>query len=120
MKLTSREVLIFIMVTLAVLLGGLLLFGLLWGFGGMIGGYRSGMMRPGMMGGMGLFWLLLLCLLPLPLLLLLAGAIWRVASRGGSQPAPPGMTCPHCGRAVQPDWRVCPYCSEPLKGEGNQ
>ena len=120
MKLTSREVLIFILVALAVLLGGLLLFGLLWGFGGMMGGYRSGMMRPGMMGGMGLFWLLLLCLLTLPLILILAGAVWLVASRGESRSAQPGVSCPHCGRAVQPDWQVCSYCGEPLKWEGGQ
>ena len=116
MKFTSREAAIFILVALAVLLGGLLLFGLVWGFGGMMG---PGMMGPGMRGGMGLFWLLLLCLLPLLLFLILAGVIGLVASRGESRTAQPGGRCPNCGRAVQPDWQVCPYCGEPLKGKGS-
>ena len=116
MKLTSREALIFVLAALAVLLFGLLLFGLLWGFGGMMG---PGMMRPGMMGGMGLFWLLLLCLVLLPLILILAGAVWLVASRGGGRSVVQAMSCPRCGRAVQPDWRVCPYCGETLKKEGS-
>jgi hypothetical protein len=116
MKFTSREAVIFILVALAVLLGGLLLFGLLWGLGGMMGP----MMGPGMMGGMGLLWLLLLCLLPLLLILILAGVIWLVASRGESRSVQPGGSCPNCGRAVQPDWQLCPYCGEPLKGKGGQ
>jgi hypothetical protein len=117
MKLTSREMLIFVLVALAVMLGGLLLIGLLWGFGGMIG---PGMMGPGMMGGMGLFWLLLLCLLLLPLLLILAVAIWLVVSKDESRSPQQAMSCPQCGRAVQPDWRVCPNCGKQLKGESGQ
>jgi hypothetical protein len=87
--MNRREIMVFGLVVLLVLLGGLLFLGLIWvfsGFGfGMMGGYRSGMMGPGMMGGNGLIGSLLLCLAPLVLLavLLLAGAvIWLVFRQG--------------------------------------
>ena len=25
------------------------------------------------------------------------------------------LTCPYCGREVQPEWNYCPYCGHPLK-----
>ncbi len=28
-------------------------------------------------------------------------------------------SCPHCGRAVEPAWRTCPWCDEPLRGRQN-
>ena len=27
-----------------------------------------------------------------------------------------GLSCPHCGRAVEPLWLTCPWCEEPLRG----
>lgn len=33
------------------------------------------------------------------------------------QPASLVRHCDHCGKKVAPDWQVCPYCGEPLKGE---
>lgn len=117
MKLTSIEALVVILVALAVLLGGLLLFGLLWGYGGMMGPW---MMAPGRMGGPGLLWLLLFCLPLLLLILILAGAVWLIASRSKSSSARREVSCPRCGRAVQAGWQVCPYCGEPLRRESSQ
>jgi mono/diheme cytochrome c family protein len=78
MNVTGREIVVFGLVVLAVLLGGLLLLSLFWGLGGMgFGMMRPGMMGPGMMGGFGIFWGLLACLMPLGLIaLLVLGAIW--------------------------------------------
>lgn len=33
------------------------------------------------------------------------------------QPASLARHCDHCGKVIAPDWQVCPYCGEPLKGE---
>jgi hypothetical protein len=41
-----------------------------------------------------------------------------VASRDGDRPAPPPRRppdeCPSCGRRVEPGWRSCPWCEQPL------
>jgi hypothetical protein len=82
--MNRREIMVFGLVALLVLVGGLLFLGLIWVFGG-FGMMRPGMMGPGMMGGYGLIGSLVLCLAPLVLLavLLLAGAvIWLVFRQG--------------------------------------
>ncbi|MFQ5855044.1 MAG: zinc-ribbon domain-containing protein [Anaerolineae bacterium] len=118
MDITAREVVVFGLVVLAVLLGGLLLLGLFWGLGGMgFGMMGPGMMGPGMMGGFGAFWWLLACLIPLGLIaLLVLGAVWLLSTARGIQG--PDMTsqgtCPNCGRPGQADWQVCPHCGTPL------
>jgi hypothetical protein len=89
------------------------------------------MMGPGMMGnwGFGLVgWLFMLLGLILPLAflaLLILGAAWvfRQVSQSqgpvaGPPPAPLGRTCAHCGRSVQADWQVCPYCGQALTSGG--
>jgi len=120
MNLTGREILVFVLVVFAVLVGGLLLLGLFWGFSGMGLGMMGPMMGSGMMGGFGIFWWLLACLIPLGLIALLAGgAIWLLVSASGSQRdiQPLEQHCPNCNRSVQSDWQICPYCGTPLRGE---
>ncbi|NLE44117.1 MAG: zinc ribbon domain-containing protein [Chloroflexi bacterium] len=45
--------------------------------------------------------------------LLVMAAIWLGRPRGSSESGPRSH-CPECGRAVRPDWRVCPYCASDL------
>lgn len=117
MNVTGRELLVFGLVVLIVLLGGLWFLGWFGGFGSM----GPGMMGPGMMGGFGWFSWLLACLIPLGLItLLVVGAIWLVMTfsrrpRGTSPP--PDQYCPNCNRPVQADWQVCPYCGTSLRQE---
>jgi hypothetical protein len=103
-----------------------------------LGGGTPFMMRPRfqspysnmpMMRGFGLLGLVgfgLSLLIPLGLIaLLVIGLVW-LFNRGrtpmamatpGPTPVPPptpGRTCPNCGRPVQSDWSVCPYCGQKL------
>ena len=65
-------------------------------------------------------WVFLLGRLLLPLalivLLILAGF---VIGRGLSGPRAPvaATTCHNCGRPVQADWNICPYCGAKLKSD---
>lgn len=107
------------LVLVLVLIPGIFMFG--HGFGGMMGGY--GMMGRGFgftspMGwlGMGLF-----TLIPLGFLVLLAlGGVWVISSltkSGNPNPSVPGVAskaCSSCGKSVQTDWKVCPYCGNSL------
>ncbi|NOZ26695.1 MAG: zinc ribbon domain-containing protein [Chloroflexi bacterium] len=87
---------------------------------GMMGGW-DGSAR----GGWGVWgWILPLIglLIPLAFLALLAlGGVWLFRQSGLSRNLPPaseqdasGKTCPSCGRPVQADWQVCPYCGQGL------
>lgn len=84
-----------------------------------------------MMRGFGLLGLVgfgLRLLIPLGLIaLVVVGLVWLLTrSRTpaamvtpGPTPVPPpappaGRTCPNCGRPVQSDWSVCPYCGHKL------
>ena len=102
-----------VVVLLAFLVGLSLLGG--WGFGGW------GMMGPGMMGGWGFApfgWIGMLFMWLVPagfVVLTVLGVVWLVRTvGGGTNPLAPGHTCPTCGRAVQADWRNCPYCGATL------
>ena len=71
---------------------------------------------------MGVFWGLLMLLLVMGLLtLVVVGVVLLV--RALQQPQRDdrsssfGEHCHHCGKNVAPDWQVCPYCGERLKGE---
>ena len=89
-----------------------------YGYGGMMGGYRSWnhpMMGYGYAPFGGLFMglgMLLVWAIPLGLLFLVIFGAVRLATRSGK----PDMTqsCGNCGKAVQPDWNTCPYCSTTL------
>jgi len=71
----------------------------------------------GGMMGFGLFFTLLLWLIPLGLLaLVLGGGLWliRNLSRATVPSAPVVRTCADCGQPVQPDWQHCPHCGTAL------
>ena len=70
---------------------------------------------------MGAIWGLLLLLLVLGLIILVVVGIVLLV-RTLQQPNRDQiesrvMLCNHCGKKTEPDWQVCPYCGEPLKGE---
>lgn len=48
------------------------------------------------------------------LVLVVLGALALARAISGSMGSP-GATCPNCGRPVQADWRLCPYCGQALK-----
>lgn len=95
-----------------------------------LGGY--GMMGPGhmfggggMMGGFGMpvFGLGMLTMLLWPVLvivLIIVGVVWVVRSIGkpaAPQPSAILVSCAHCGKPLQPDWKACPYCGEKVGAE---
>lgn len=122
MNMTKGELLVFGLVVLVVLVGGLLVFiwyGSLQGIG--YGGLGPGMMGPRMMGGFNTFGWFLPCLIPLGLLVLLVFALtWLLTTgRGSTQSTTTTAAgnCPNCHRAVQSDWLICPYCGASLREE---
>ena len=122
MKLTNREILVFGLVVVVVLFGGLMLFGLYGSLQGIgLGGLGPGMMGPRMMGGFNTFGWLLPCLIPFGLLVLLVGGLAWLLAAMRTAPQDGGATatvnCPNCHRPVQIDWQVCPYCAASLREE---
>ena len=92
--------------------------------GGMMGGwgYRGwGMMGgPGMMGWgyspFGWIGMLFMWLIPVGVLVLAVfGVAWLVKNVGNSTPPSIQNPCPSCGKAIQSDWKNCPYCGAALK-----
>jgi hypothetical protein len=74
----------------------------------------------GLMGGFfGLLFMFLGLLIPVGLLaLLIVGGVWLVRNISGTTtPSAPAKTCPDCGRPVEPDWQICPYCGASLGKE---
>jgi len=66
-------------------------------------------------GAWGIVGLLVMVFVPLAFLVVLALVIvWLVRSLTGQTNTSYMLTCPTCGRPVQPDWTVCPYCGTPL------
>jgi hypothetical protein len=115
----SREIIIAILVAAGVVLVGVILLGLLWGFGGMWG-FRTHMGTREMMGGLPGFGWLLFCLGPLLLGgLLVGGLVWLLSNRDGSQKDIVAVqdSCPNCGQAVQKNWNNCPNCGQSLRSE---
>lgn len=116
MNISIREVIVFTLVAFGVVLLGLVIVLLFGGLGGM----RGGMMLPrnSIMLPLGT---VLLCMLSLVLFgLSIGGIAWVIGSR--TKPEAPDLShksCPNCGRPVQADWRVCPYCETTLY-EGDQ
>jgi len=72
----------------------------------------------------------LMFLVPLAFLILLGVGIYFLVKAFQRQPAAPAAaapvapiaveaaaparSCAHCGHAAQAEWKVCPYCAEPL------
>jgi hypothetical protein len=46
------------------------------------------------------------------LALIVVGIVWAV--RATRTPRVPMRSCTNCGRAVQEDWKACPYCGKKL------
>lgn len=121
-KINWTQVIVFAVIALLVFMIGASLLSV----GG--GGWGPGrVMGPGMMGGWGwgpFGWLgmIFMGIFPLGLLVLLVlGIVWllrQVSSPPGPAAGPPQApaerTCPNCGRSVQADWQVCPYCGQTL------
>jgi hypothetical protein len=70
---------------------------------------------------MGAFWGLLMIIFTVGFLgLVVVGIILLVRALqqpNRDQPVSLARQCDHCGKKLAPDWQVCPYCGEPLKGE---
>ncbi len=118
MRVTPGEVLVFILVVLGVLLIGSLFLMFFWGMGSMGWGMMGpGMMGPGTIGGMGTWWWLMSCLIPIGLVLLIVLGVAGLL--GLTQRAPESssakQTCPNCGQDVQAGWQLCPYCGTALQ-----
>jgi F0F1-type ATP synthase assembly protein I len=133
-RITWRQAVAFVAVVLVTLVIGIMLLPLVFGWyggawtmgPGMMGGQTQGDWCPfcggtgryqgwGFGGVFGWFFMLGTLLFPLGLLvLLILGIVWvaRAVSRPTNQSASPGHTCPKCGKAVEVDWRACPFCAE--------
>ena len=61
--------------------------------------------------GIGMFFM---WLIPLDFIVLtVLGIAWLVKTIGrGNNPVTPAQTYPSCERAVQVDWKNCPYCGD--------
>jgi uncharacterized membrane protein len=111
---------LFALVLMLVLIPGIFMFSR--GFGGMMGGY--GMMGRGFGYTSSLGWLgmALFTLIPIGFLVLLVlGGVWVVSSlmKSGKTtttvtPAVASKACSSCGKSVQSDWKVCPFCGNSL------
>ncbi len=53
-----------------------------------------------------------LVVIPLLLLLAIAGVTWFLLARDAQPDADPepSVECPSCGRSILREWRLCPYC----------
>lgn len=125
---------VFAAIVLVIFLVGItvLLF-LFGGYGrGMMGGGWSegwcpfcggtGRSAGGFFGGIfGWVFMLMAILFPLGSLVLLAlGVVWLVRTVTPStsevpRESPSTLACPRCGKAVDVDWRACPFCEEKLQ-----
>jgi hypothetical protein len=117
--MNKRAWLIFALTAVIVVVVGLLILSVvpIWGrWGGwMMGPGYPGYHGRGMMRPMGFLGSALACTVSLLLLaLVVAGVIWFVRSQGPRRKGQ-GPSCPQCGREVQADWKVCPYCGQQLK-----
>ena len=80
-------------------------FGMGWGTGGWV---------------VGLITMFFMWFVPLVFLaLIVMGILWFVRSlgennTGGQVVKGTGKTCPTCGKPVQDDWQLCPYCGANL------
>jgi hypothetical protein len=135
-RIDWRHIVAFVGIVVVVFVLGLMLLPLFFGWPG---GWSMG---PGIMGGRtqggwcsfcggagrygggaygGFYgWLVMsvAVLFPLGVLALIAlGIVWLVRALTGSraQADPSIPSCPHCGKAVEVDWRACPFCKEDLE-----
>jgi uncharacterized membrane protein len=139
-RVNWTQIVAFVGIVAVVFVVGVLLLPLVFGWYG-----GSWAMGPGMMGGQtqggwcpfcggtgrysgGFFggafaWVLMVMtfLFPLGLLaLLVVGIVWvaRAAARSSNETHSSGHTCPKCGKAIEVDWRACPFCREDLERLG--
>ena len=96
-----------------------------WGAWGMMGRMMGpGVMRPWGFGFFGWLFALLGLLVPLGLLIVVVlGIVWLVRQVGSISTTRTQSACPSCGRPVQAEWRLCPYCGqalEPTEGTYNR
>lgn len=137
-RVSWAQIAVFAGIVVLIFFCGLVLLPLFLGVGGwwmgpgMMGGQRQGVWPPfgggtgtypgwGLGGVVGWFLMLGMMFVPLAVLaLLILGAVWLVRATSG----PPRHTdsstplCPHCGKAVEVDWRACPFCKEDLQQLG--
>lgn len=136
-RMSWKHIVVFVGIVVVIFVLGLMLLPLFFGWSG-----GWGMIGPGMMGGRtqggwrpfcgaterfggGVYcgfysWLVMsvAVLFPLGALALIAlGIVWLVRALSGSrQHADPSTpSCPRCGKAVEVDWRACPFCKEDLQ-----
>jgi hypothetical protein len=80
----------------------------------------------GMMGGFGMLGMLFRGLIPLGVLVLAGfGVAYLVKNSKKSTPPPPMAAasispvmppvCDHCGKSLDAEWKVCPYCGSPVQ-----
>ena len=139
-RINWTHIVAFAAIVLVIFIIGIMLLPLVFGWSGV-----SWSMGPGMMGGQtqggwcpfcggtgtssgwgfggvfGWFFMLMAILFPVGLLvLLILGIAWvvRAVSRPTNQTPSSGQTCPKCGKAVEVDWRACPFCQEDLERLG--
>lgn len=119
-KQSNRPLLIGLVVA-ALTLIGLTLLGWLGSLGTQPGMMRPGMMAPEGMAAPRIWWGVLTCLVPLLLVVFLGGGLgWWLQSLHPTRRSPRTgeRACSNCGRPVQPEWQVCPFCGFSLTGQG--
>ena len=79
------------------------------GCGGIFGGPMSGLWNMG--GGLMMFGMFLVPLLLIGLVVVVVVALMR-RPQMIVQPQPVAISCASCGKAVQENWVVCPYCGD--------
>jgi uncharacterized membrane protein len=136
-RISWVQIAVFAAIVVVVFLAGITLLPWLlgwpdgWGWmgPGMMGGQTQGGWCPfcggtgrypgwGLGGLFGWFFMLGMIFVPLALVaLLILGIVWlvRVVGTSPRQSDPSAPSCPHCGRAVEVDWRACPFCKEDLE-----
>jgi hypothetical protein len=109
---------IFGLIVLLFLIGGGMMSG--WGYGNYGYGGWGMMGGPGMMGWgyspFGWMGMLFMWLIPVGFIVLtVLGIAWLARGSGNTTILSSQIPCHNCGKAVQADWKNCPYCGTTLK-----